>query len=173
MRIVLMWLVAVMMISCSMAQKNKTNIIEVRKGEILAQGEPTRDGERLNVLTIDLQRMSSDGKTNLWVEFPDNQKFALSAITMEEVKSRSTKEWQSPDSKTQKSFDVGGYWFEFDGNTLISLSVSKYGRPPTQKIAFTRIGSFSSNASLSLPCTLGQFEEVFGKADQIKRWWSW
>ena len=91
MRIVLMWLVAVMMISCSMAQKNKTNIIEVRKGEILAQGEPTRDGERLNVLTIDLQRMSSDGKTNLWVEFPDNQKFALSAITMEEVKSRSTK----------------------------------------------------------------------------------
>ena len=82
MKNVLIWLIAVMMIGCSMAQKNKTNIIEVRKGGILAQGEPTRDGEQLNVLIIDLQRMFPENKTNLWIEFPDNKKITLSAIKM-------------------------------------------------------------------------------------------
>ena len=147
MKIILISLVAVVMVGCSTAQRDKTNLVDVRKGGILAQGGITRNGERLDVLLIDLQKMSPEDKTNLWVEFSDGKKIALSLIKMEEVKSRSTKEWQSPDySNTQKSFSVGGYRFKFDDNTLISFSASKYGNPPSdQTVAFTQIGTFSSN----------------------------
>jgi len=166
----LLLLVAITAGGCVM---KKTNNIEVWRGAIFAYGKPDHGIDQLNGLEINCVNMSHEDQTNLWIGFPQNKKIALSAITFEEAKALSEKEHINPENNMRRFYYAGGYSFEFINQVPISFQASKYEFALSNKIAFTRIGSFSNNRLLTLPCTLNQFEEVFGKPDRIRRWWSW
>jgi hypothetical protein len=164
-------LTAVMMTSCA------PNVLNIQKGAIFGEGRtsypPLRGGEKIHSLDINPQKMSHADQTNLWVELPDGEKVSFAAMTRAKIKSHAIWETKDPRSNSDEKADyfAGSYNFRFDGETLFNLHIVDQGWQTHYAKGFPKIGSFSSNHFLILPCTLKEFEEVFGKPNQIDRKW--
>jgi hypothetical protein len=160
--------IALMVTSCA------PNVVEVRKGAIIGYGgtqhPPFRSLELIGELDVNLRNMANEDKTNLWIELAGGIKMAFDTISIQQVQRYSALEYTNHPSPEIIYF-VDGYTFTFDSTTPTHLTILQYGWPPHQTNVFSRVGSYSSRLALTLPCTLKQFEEVFGKPDRIDRKW--
>ncbi len=146
------------------------NLVEVHKGDIVGyrgtQRPPLRTQELIGELDVSLRNLASEDRTNLWLEFADGEKMTFDAINLLQIKQHGASA-STNSSSTQTTYSRDGYKFIFDGSTPIQLMILQHGWPDRGTNVFSRVGSFSSNQTLTLPCTLKQFEAVFGKPDLI------
>ena len=151
------------------------NFVEIHKKGILAEGsEVFRGSEKIDYFQINPAMMSQSDQTNLWIELSDGAKTSFANLTRAFVKPHAIFESIEPHSDSNKEaiFYRDGYTFTFSGEKLVNLKITTTCWPAAaQNNAFTKIGLFSSNQTLSLPCTVKQFEEVFGKAEKVDRKW--
>jgi len=150
------------------------NVVEVHKGAIVGYGEtrhpPLRTTELIGELDINLRDISNEDRTNLWLEFANGEKMTFEAISLQQMKQLAASE-DTNTSNAQITYSKDGYAFSFDGSTPVKLMIFQQSGPPQYTNVFSKVGSLSSNQVLTLPCTLKQFEAVFGKPDQIDRKW--
>jgi|GEM_PF-3083961 len=96
---------------------------------------------------------------DIWVCFSPTNKLSLADITEDKIK---------PYADNQHSF-------QFENGKLVKFSLDVYGYeyPDFKRGNIVALGSFKNNSSLTLPCSVEDFENVFGKADEIDRMTMW
>jgi len=98
----------------------------------------------------------------------------LAEITEALIKDAATSKFvSSSQAHATSTYYYQGYAFEFAGGCLVKFTADRYGFPPAKTTAFVRLGSRKTGTALSLPCSIETLEQVFGKADQIKRGFGW
>lgn len=141
---------------------------------INAKGTISKQGEQIGLIEIDPRALSEVQLHDLWVGLASTNQTTFAEITEDLIKKigiPSTKYYSAPSTKT--IYYVCGYSFRFEGGQLVSFLANQYGFPPKKTTAFVNLGSRKSKSSLSLPCSVDDFEKVFGKADKITRGFGW
>ena len=152
------------------------NLVFVTKGGIKAQGSifgVFKKHEQIELIEISPRKLTDGQMHDLWIGFP-----LTNQMTFAETTENAIKEFSEPATKyypasSPGTYYVCGYSFSFEGGEFVGFSANLYGYPPKEITAFVKLGSRKSGSSLSLPCSVDDFEKVFGKADAIIRGFSW
>jgi hypothetical protein len=126
------------------------------RASIQADGDLTgvfKKKEHISRIEIFVQKLSKSELQDIWICFSQTNKISLADITEDKIK---------PYADNQHSF-------QFDNGKLIKFSVYS----DFEKRNIVALGSTKNNSSLTLPCSAGDFEKVFGKADEIDRMTMW
>ena len=133
-----------------------------------------RKHEEINSIGIDPRQLSEVQLHDLWVGLDSTNQTLFSEITEDAIKKIGILRGNPPSApSTETGYSVCGYAFKFDGGRCVNVSANRYGFPPKEGTAFVKFGSRKNEASLSLPCSVEDFEKVFGKADKITRGFGW
>jgi hypothetical protein len=169
-------LVNTMLVGCSAASPN---LLFVEMRGIKAQGAISgvfRKHEEINSIGIDIRELSEIQLHDLWVGLDSTNQTPFAEITEDAIKKIGVFRGNPPSAPSTKTgYFVCGYKFIFDGGQFASLMANQYqySFPPKEGNAFVKFGSRKNGASLSLPCSVEDFEKVFGKPDKITRGFSW
>jgi hypothetical protein len=161
---------------CGCITGSDSNRIEVRKGPVFAKGVVrSASREELDWVELDVGKSQGDPLTNMWVEVQSTEKATLTSITPKFLKEKGAADWKGPDRTYggTATYYLRGYAFCFDGERLIAFKANRSGFPPGKREAKPRLGLVAGGASLTLPCSLPEFESVFGKPDDVTRGWAW
>ena len=146
------------------------NATEVRSGIVFAQGHPSMRGDTLGYLQIDLRSANADYRHDIWAATKDGKSVALADITIGLLKSQGAREWigSSHEYGGTVCYDILNSHYWFDGERLIAIRA-------WEETGFRgpRFGSRSSGSAITLPCTLREFESVFGKSEYRERYFHW
>jgi hypothetical protein len=106
-------------------------------------------------IEICLRKLSASELQDYWIALSPTNRVALSEITEDTI----------------KPYKFSHYLFKFENNRLVRFNaeVYGYGYPHYQNGSIVSIGSFKNETSLVLPCSVEDFEKVFGKPDEIAR----
>jgi hypothetical protein len=156
---------------CCMAAS--PNILFVAKGGIKAQGTISKQREQIDLIQIDLQRVSELELRDLWVGLSPTNQITFAEVTESVIKETSSTNFVSETGKPSHTYYAAGYSFRFEEGHLVNFQANRYGFPPKKTTAFVKLGSRKSETPLSLPCSVDDFEKVFGKADKITRGFGW
>jgi len=115
--------------------------------------------ERVLHIEIFPKKLPEEELQDIWVSFSPTNKFSLADITEDKIK---------PYADNQHSF-------QFENGNLVKFNVNVYGYeyPNFKRGNIVALGSIKNNRSLTLPCSIEDFENVFGKADEIDRMTMW
>jgi hypothetical protein len=106
-------------------------------------------------------KLSQAERQDIWVALSPTNRIALADITEDKI----------------KLYSVDHCSFEFYGKKLARFSADIYGYDnddPDFKMGNpVSVGSIKNKSSLRLPCSVEDFEKVFGNADEIKRIHRW
>jgi hypothetical protein len=153
------------------------NLVFVTKGGIKAQGNifgVFKKHEQIELIAINPLELTDGQMHDLWVGFPLTNQITFAEITEDAIKKIGILRENPPSvPRTETGYSVCGYSFDFKGGRFDGFSANLYGWPPKDIIAFVKLGSRKSGSSLSLPCSVDDFEKVFGKADAVTRGFSW
>ena len=149
------------------------NILHVNKGGVTAYGDIYWKREKIGEILINPQDLSSDQKDDLWVGVSPTNHMTFSEITETSMKKIAVPATKNYPASGPNDYDLGGYFLNFKDGILVRFGANRYGFPPKDITAFTQIGSRKNGSELSLPCSLNDFENVFGKADSVSRSFSW
>jgi len=151
------------------------NLVFVTKGGIKAQGSifgVFRKHEEINNIGIDIRELSEVQLHDLWVGLNSTNQTPFAEITEDAIKKIGIFR-----GNPSSGYIGYGYAFRFDGGQFVGVMATeaKYSiyTYPREGTAFIKLGSRKSGFSLSLPCSVDDFEKVFGKADDIKRGFGW
>ena len=144
------------------------------KGKLLASGwffSEIKGGARLDSLDIEElnpEKVSREFLDDIWVELRCGEKTKLSALTIQFVKERGFKENHFKNYLTIYDSENSGFIFYFSQEgTLCELKICPTFNYFTLSSNHNpRMGSFSTGKSLALPCSVPEFESVFGKVDK-------
>jgi hypothetical protein len=100
------------------------------------------------------QKLSRAELQDIWICFSPTNKISLADITEDKI----------------KPYTHDQYSFQFDDGKLVKFSCEDSDFKKRNIIA---LGSTKNNSSLTLPCSTEDFENVFGKADEIDRMTMW
>jgi hypothetical protein len=130
------------------------------RGAIAANGEITgtfKRRESINHIEIFLRKLSDAELKDIWVAFSPTNWIALAEITEDKI----------------KPYAANRYSFQFDGKKLVRFGAdyNEYIKPKSQETV--SLGSLKNKSALVLPCSVEDFEKVFGKADEIDRTTAW
>jgi hypothetical protein len=116
--------------------------------------------ETISHIEIFPKKLSAAELQNIWVECSPTNRIALANVTEDKIR---------PDP------DGLYYFYQFEGHKLVGFKVAAYdhGYPNYNETKTIRIGSLKNESSLKLPCSVEDFEKVFGKADEITRKFMW
>lgn len=169
--------VTTMLVGCSAASPN---LLFAEMRGIKAQGDICRKNfrkhEEINSIGIDIHELSEIQLHDLWVGLNSTNQTSFAEITEDAIKKIGVFRGDTPSTPSTKTgYFVCGYKFIFDGGQFASLMANQYqySFPPKEGTAFVKFGSRKNGASLSLPCSVEDFEKVFGKADKITRGFGW
>jgi hypothetical protein len=150
------------------------NLLVAEMRGIDAKGTISKQREQVGLIEIDPRALSEAQLHDLWVGLASTNQTTFAEITEDLIKKigiPSTNYYSAPTTKT--TYYVCGYSFRFEGGQFVSFLANQYGFPPKKATAFVKLGSRKSDTSLSLPCSVDDFEKVFGKADKITRGFGW
>jgi len=151
-----------------------TNLLFVHKGGIMAQGSVSKGREQIDLIQISTVTLSDSQLRDFWVDLSPSNRVTFTELGENAIKQICSTNFALESSGTVSNmYYVGGYSFAFSGGRLITLQASRYGFPPKEAATFTKVGSKHNQSSISLPCSLDDFEKVFGKADKIERGFGW
>jgi hypothetical protein len=119
-----------------------------------------RRKESIGDVAIWPKKLSQTELQDIWVEFSPTNRITLADITEDKIKS-------DPDGIY--------YSYQFEAHKLVFFEVKSHDRdyPNYKEEKTVRIGSLKNKSSFKLPCSLEDFEKVFGKADEIDRNFMW
>jgi hypothetical protein len=141
--------------------------VYVRRECISGSGSASRnhDHDQLRVVTINLTDAKGDVWDDIWIELSPGEKTSIGSITRTLLMEHQAKH----ENNCSDCFFFGRLTFEFNGEILKKVDAD-WGVTPAAKKGFNpRIGSVHRGASLTLPCTIPQFESVFGECDKVWR----
>ncbi len=112
--------------------------------------------------------LSEAERHNIWFVLSRTNCIALSDATENRIKAIALESHDN--SPLPRTYSVNRYRFEYQGNKLVKLTGYEYD-DSSHPVRGTSVnfGSLKSNSSLVLPCSVQDFETVFGKADEITR----
>ncbi len=115
--------------------------------------------EQIFHIQIYPKKMSASELNDFCVIFSPTNRIALADITQDKI----------------KPYTVDHCSFQFEGNILVKVEAEAYGfgYPAFVKGNSVSLGSLKNTGSLVLPCSIGDFEKVFGTADEIDRMVMW
>jgi hypothetical protein len=155
-------------LSCSAGCTASPNLLTLTNNGIRAQGTISYKGERIEEIDIYPDKLVSDKGRQLWVSFSSGKEMTLQNITEQMMQALATpaSSYYPQYYSVHENHDyyIDGYNFQFKNGRLIKLSINLYGWPPRDRIAFVNIGR-SNGPSVKLPCSVSDFEKVFGKAN--------
>lgn len=169
---ILIPLVAVCLEGCAASP----NLVDVTKGGIKAHGSIAgvfSKHEQIDLIEINPRDLSDDQRRDIWVGVSLTNQMAFSEITEEAIKGIGVPATNYYSTASLGRYFLCGYSFNFKAGEFVGFTASLHGNPPKDKIAFVKLGSSKTGSSLSFPCSVDDFEKVFGKADDITRWFSW
>lgn len=150
------------------------NLIFVYKDGIQGQGTISKGREQMGLIELLPVKASDNQIRDLWVDLSPSNRVVFADITEKQIQSLSSFSYTSKSNEApHRLYYVSGYSFEFDSDKLVKFQANRYGFPPKEGTAFVHLGSLSRQASLSLPCSLDEFEKVFGKADRVSKGFGW
>jgi hypothetical protein len=155
--------ILVLLIAISITGCSSPNLVFVTKGGIKAQGSVFglfKTHEQIWLISINPRELTDGQMHDLWVGFPLTNQMTFAEITEDAI------------NKISVTPAKCGYSFDFKEGRLDGFYANLYGWPPKDIVAFVKLGSRKSGSSLSLPCSVDEFEKVFGKADSITRGYS-
>ena len=127
-------------------------------------GLPKEGGFRLDYLVMDLTKVDSNLLNDIWVELRCGEKTKLTALTFD-----LWKEHYKDKCNFSFSFDQEGRLIELHPDTGRHHDVHGVIAGSCNP----RMGSFSTGKSVVFPCSIPEFESVFGKADKMGTGFSW
>jgi hypothetical protein len=145
------------------------NALNVEKPGIEAEGRISEHNEWIEYIDAAPRKLSEDEFHDLVVGFSSGKQMLLSEITEDVIKRIATPATAYYSTARSDSYYVDGYAFAFEKGQLTRFMVTVHGFPPKSAMAFDKISSQISGRSLSLPCSVDDFEKVFGKANKITR----
>ena len=169
---ILIPILAVCLVGCAASP----NLVNVTKGGITAHGTifgVFKKHEQIDLIEINPRKLSDDERKSLWVGLSSTNQIAFSEITEAAIKRIGIPATNFYSAANPESYFLCGYNFDFKDGEFVGFTASIYGNPPKDIVAFVKLGSLRSGSSLSFPCSVDDFEKVFGKADSINRYFSW
>jgi hypothetical protein len=160
--------------ACLMGCASSPNLVFVEDGGIKAQGQISGRSEKIDLIDIDLKKCPEGRLQDLWVGLSPTNRLAFSQMTEETIRAAgisSTNYYSAP--AVGATYFLSGYSFRFEGGRLVRVLASRYGFPPARTAAYVTIGSQKSGHSFSLPCSLEDYEAVFGKRGMTTRGFAW
>ena len=165
---------ALMAIAFSGCLAASPNLVFVQMPGVKAQGTIARHCEQLDLIEIAPRQLSEGQLGDLWIGFPGDKQIPLRSTTEASIKTLgATPAQRDVTPGISSTYYAGGYSLHFENGRLVSLTANRYGFPPKDGTAFARLGSLRNGNTLSLPCSLEQFENVFGKSGKITRGFAW
>ena len=152
------------------------NLVHVTKGGIKAYGSIIgvfKKHEQIELIQINPRELSDDQTHELWVGLSLTNQLTFAEITEDAIKAIGIPATIYYSAAEPNDYFVCGYDFNFKSGKLVGFSASINGNPPKDMVAFVKLGSRKSGNSLSFPCSVDDFEKVFGKADDVRRFHSW
>ncbi len=136
--------------------------LDFSKGAIQADGEITgafKQSERILHIEIFPMKLSEAELQDIWVSFSPTNRLSLIEITEDKI----------------KPYADDHHAFQFVDGRLVRFTVNVYGYayPNFKKGNVVGLGSTRNASALTLPCSVADFEKVFGKADEIVRKTMW
>ena len=147
--------------------------LEVIKGNIHAQGRVAtaeKGGALIRAIQIDLSTAPSEFLEDIWVVVRIVGKTTLAKVTPQLLKENgyTIMEVKPPREGLTDRYCDSGFSFDFNRDGKLIRLEANTGSNDDTSTENPRIGSFSSTLSLALPCTLPQFNSVFGKSDKVR-----
>ena len=152
------------------------NLVHVTKGGIKAYGSifgVFKKHEQIELIEINPRELSDAQMHELWVGLSLTNQTTFSEITEDAIKTIGVPSTKYYSASNPDDYFVCGYDFNFKAGQLVGFSADLHGNPPKDTAAFVKLGSRKNGNSLSLPCSVDDFEKVFGKADDVTRFHSW
>lgn len=152
------------------------NNLEVSKVGIKAYGRISgvfKKRDRIEVIQIDPRALSGEQAHDLWVGFAPTNQMTIADITEEVTQGIGVHSTNYYSAAGPHDYIACGYALSFSEGQLVSFHATHHGFPPSYESRFVQLGSRKSGSSLSFPCTVDDFEKVFGKADKIRRDFAW
>ena len=157
------------------------SLYRYEKGKLLARGwisSEAKGGARLDSLDIEelnTEKVSREFRDDIWVELRCGEKTKLSALTIQFVKERGFKENHFKNDLSIYDSENSGFEFDFSQDGILC---EWHIFPVVKHASFSstvnpRMGSFSTGKSLALPCSVPEFESVFGKPDKLYQLQNW
>ncbi len=116
--------------------------------------------EKISIIDMFPRKLQEADLHDIWVELSPTNRIMLADITEESIR---------PDPS-------GLYYsYRFEDHKLVGFKIAAYdhGYPHYDENKTIRIGSLKNKSSLKLPCSLKDFEKVFGRADEVDRKFMW
>jgi len=150
------------------------NLLFLKRPGIDAQGGISRKREQIDVITITPQQLPDQDRHDLWVEISPDNRLPLADITEDIIKKASVKSYITTNTGTTScSYYIAGYSFEFEAGHFTRLDAIRYSFPPPNIPVHVEFGSQKRNCKLSLPCSIADFENVFGASNTVTRGFFW
>ena len=152
------------------------NLVFVTKGGITAHGSifgVFKKHEEINLIAINPRELSDDRRRDIWIGLSSTNQTTFSEITEKLITDIGVSATHCYSAASPGHYYVCGYSFRFREREFVAFSANRYGYPPKDITAFVKLGSRKNGSSLSLPCSVNDFEKVFGKADAITRGFGW
>jgi hypothetical protein len=150
------------------------NLLSVQRPGITARGTISKQEERIELIDIDLRQLPETQIHEISIALTPTNQATLAEITedaVQEISTPSTVYYSAP--STGITYFVSGYSIRFEGGRLVTITASRYGFPAKNTAAYVKFSSHVNRHSLTLPCSVAEFEDVFGKADKITKGFSW
>jgi len=148
---------------------------EIARGSVVAEGGFTgifKRREQFTSIEICADNLAESDLRDLWIALSPTNRTALADLTEDKFKelAGASENVLLP----RGSYRFKQYTFHFEHSKLVRLSGFNYPDSDRWHDPIPlRIGSAIRQRELSLPCTLPEFEGVFGKADQVDRGVVW
>jgi hypothetical protein len=154
--------ILLLILGCNAGCSASANLLTVSKEGIRGQGSISSKGEQIETIDIHPDELSPNEGQDLWIRFSSGKQVPLQSITEDLLKTIATPSSYYYSAPRNPSYYVDGYDFEFEKGHFTELLINLYGWPPRDITAFVSIGS-RKGTSLTLPCSISDFENVFGK----------
>ncbi len=159
--------IALLLVS-SLSACDTPKVLIIESPGIRAQGYSSAQREWIEQIELDPRKLPTGQDHDLWIGLSTGNRMLVSEITEESIRRISV--FPSRPLKGQVANNccsAGGFGFDFEGGNLTHFGTSIYG--DNNGSASPRLGSQKSGRSLSLPCSVDEYEQVFGKAAHITR----
>ena len=132
------------------------------RGAIVADGETTgtfKHTDHIEHVVIFPEKLTTAELQDICVIFSPTNRIALADLTEDKI----------------KSYAVDNSSFHFNVSKLVEFESGRYywDHPEINKGNVVCLCSLKNNRSLVLPCSVEDFEKVFGKADEVERIFEW
>ena len=150
------------------------NLLFVRMRGINAKGTISKQREQIGLIEVNIRQLSESQINDLWIGLSATNQTSLVEVTEDLIRQIGVPSTNFYSAASDAStYFYCGYSFRFEGGHFAKCLANQYGFPPKVGSAFVMLGSRKNAVSLSLPCSLYDFEKVFGSADKVERGFGW